>query len=146
MNMSAHEDTRLRPSAVLDRFIAAEVAYFAGEIDDFPAEQFLTPDFVLHEPESMPYGGAWHGPDGFRRFLEVMNATWSEMGPTDTPELVEHGDTVVVLATLRARPRATGKTVHPPVSQIVRVRDGRLSEARMFYWDTAALNSVFNSA
>ncbi|MFE0020333.1 nuclear transport factor 2 family protein [Amycolatopsis sp. NPDC059021] len=130
-------------AAVLERFIEAEVAYFAGRIGTFPAEEFLWPDFVLHEPESMPYGGAWHGHDGFRRFLEVMTRTWSTMGPKEPPELVEQGGIVVVLATLHARARATGELVESPVSQVVRVREGRLAEARMFYWDTEAINKAF---
>ena len=132
-----------RPTAVLERFIAAEVRYFeAGGAADFPAEEFLHPDFVLYEPESMPYGGEWHGPDGFRNFLKVMAETWSAMGPKTPPELIEYQDTVVVMTTLEARCRATGQVVTPPVCQVVRVHEGLLAQARMFYWDTVAINQA----
>lgn len=130
------------PTEVLKRFIQAEAEYFAGEYDEFPAEHYLDPGFVLYEPESMPYGGTWHGHDGFRRFLQAMDRTWSRMGPIEPPDLVEHGHTVVVLATLDARCRDTGHVVQPPVCQVVRVRDGRLLEARMFYWDTQEINTA----
>lgn len=132
------------PIEILTRFIQAEVEYFQGEHAEFPAEQHLDPEFVLHEPESMPYGGRWHGHDGFQRFLQVMDRTWSQMGPIDPPELIEHGDTVVVLATLDARCRDTGRMVRPPVCQVVRVRDGKLLEARMFYWDTQEINAALD--
>ncbi|WP_404829409.1 nuclear transport factor 2 family protein [Streptomyces albicerus] len=117
--------------------------YFeAGGTADFPAEAFLHPKFVLDEPESMPYGGEWHGPDGFRKFLKVMTETWSAMGPKTAPELIEFEDTVVVVTTLEARSRATGQVVNPPVCQVVRVREGLLTEVRMFYWDTVAINQA----
>lgn len=131
--------------AVLEQFIQAEVDYFNATDAEFPAEEHLDPEFVLYEPESMPYGGEWHGHEGFRRFLEVMDRTWSKMGPLSPPELIEQGDTVIVLATLDARARATDRVVQPPVCQVVRVRDGRLLEARMFYWDTARINEALGN-
>jgi ketosteroid isomerase-like protein len=140
--MTAQEHATPSPVAVLERFIQAEVEYFAAENAEFPAEEHLDPEFVLYEPESMPYGGEWHGREGFKRFLGVMSRTWSEMGPLNPPELIEQGDTVVVLATLNARARATDRVVQPPVCQVVRVRDGLLVEARMFYWDTATINDA----
>lgn len=146
--MTTGDRSTERPAALLGRFVEAEVDYFAGHIDSFPAEEFLHPDFVLHEPESLPYGGRWHGRDGFRSFLRVMAKTWRTMGPKEPPVLVEQGDTVVVLATLRAETRATGRLVEPPVAQVVRVHDGYLTEARMFYWDTLTLTEAmgFESA
>ncbi|MQA08716.1 MAG: nuclear transport factor 2 family protein [Pseudonocardiaceae bacterium] len=140
--MTVQAPATSNPIAVLERFIQAEVEYFAAEDADFPAEEHLDPEFVLYEPESMPYGGEWHGRDGFRRFLKVMDQTWSQMGPLNPPALIEHGDTVVVLATLDARARGTERVIQPPVCQVVRVRNGLLLEARMFYWDTAAINNA----
>lgn len=142
--MGARDAVSMSPTEILERFVAAEVDYFASGDDEFPAEELLDPEFVLFEPESMPYGGEWHGPDGFRRFLRVMDETWSTMGPQGPLTLIEHGDTVVVLATLHAITRATQRLVQPPVCQIVRVRDGRLLEARMFYWDTAAITRALD--
>lgn len=133
------------PVAALERFIQAEVDYFNAEDAEFPAEEHLDPEFVLYEPESMPYGGEWHGPDGFRSFLKVMDKTWRKMGPLKPPELIEQGNTVIVLATLDAESRATGRAVQPSVCQVVRVRGRRLLEARMFYWDTATINEVLGN-
>lgn len=132
----------LSPGILLERFIEAEVRYFRSQDQEFPAEEFLEPDFVLHEPESMPYGGAWRGRDGFTRFLRVMVDTWSVMGPKDSPELIEHEDTIVVLGVLDARARVTGETVQTPFCQIVRTRENKIAEIRMFYWDTHAITKA----
>jgi ketosteroid isomerase-like protein len=130
----------ISPSSLLERFIEAEVRYFRSQEEEFPAEEYLDPDFVLHEPESMPYGGAWRGRDGFRRFLRVMVDTWSVMGPKDSPELIVHEDIIVVLGVLDARARVTGEAVQTPFCQILRLRENKIADIRMFYWDTQAIN------
>ncbi|MFC6882305.1 MULTISPECIES: nuclear transport factor 2 family protein [Actinomadura] len=144
--MTMEQPTRsavLSPSAALDRWVEAEVRYFAsGGADVPPFEEMLDPDFVLVEPASLPYGGEWRGPDGFLRFLETMNRVWSRMGPKDPPVHVEQGDTIVLLATLDAVGRATGRAIEVPVAQVVRFRAGLLLEARMFYFDTVAVNEA----
>lgn len=132
----------ISPGTLLERFIEAEVRYFRSQDQEFPAEEFLDVDFVLHEPESMPYGGAWRGRDGFKQFLRMMVDTWSVMGPKDSPELIEHDDTIVVLGVLDARARVTGATVQTPFCQIVRARHNKIADIRMFYWDTQAVNTA----
>lgn len=47
--------------------------------------------------------------------------------------------TAVVLTQVHARARATGRELDFPVLQTIEARNGRITEVRPFYWDTAAI-------
>ena len=53
-------------------------------------------------------------------------------------EFFERDDAVVVVCRLVTRSRATGETMDLPMAQVVRVRDGRITEFRPFYWNVPA--------
>jgi ketosteroid isomerase-like protein len=54
-------------------------------------------------------------------------------------EFLATSGTAVVLTQVHARARATGREIDFPILQSIRVIDGRISEVRPFYWDTAAI-------
>src|SRR2546423_6348685 len=62
---------RVRPDvAAQDNLTIVRTWYehvMAGELEE--AAAMMADDFVLHEPPELPYGGEYHGPQGF---LEVM--------------------------------------------------------------------------
>jgi ketosteroid isomerase-like protein len=123
--------------SVLEGMYAAEAEYFATG-DFAPLRQFFAADFVLHQAEGLPFGGVWRGHDGLRRFFAEMSRTWAvfELG-----EQAFLGTTspLVVLTNVRARARATGRELEFPILQTITVADGRITEVRPFYWDTAAI-------
>jgi quinol monooxygenase YgiN/ketosteroid isomerase-like protein len=126
-----------RPHEVLQRFYAAEEAYL--EDGDFgPVAEVLAPDVVMHQAESLPYGGVWRGHDGFRRWMEAFAAQWESLAVTE-PRFLSSGDVVLVLSRVIATGRATGTRVTWPLAQVITVRDGRIAEIRPFYWDTVAV-------
>jgi ketosteroid isomerase-like protein len=128
---------------VLGRFHEAEGRFFESGGADVPSfEGILHPDFVLVEPTDGPYGGEWRGREGLLGFLNAMNDDWSEQGPIEAPELIEQGDRVVALATIRAKSRETGRVVEFPLCQVALVRDGLLAETRVFYWDTKEMKTA----
>jgi uncharacterized protein len=130
-------------AGLLSRFHEAEGRFFESDGKDIPDfEGILHPDFALVEPHTGPYGGEWRGRDGLLGFLRAMNDDWSEMGPREAPELIEQGDRVVALATIRAKSRATGTLVEFPLCQVARIKDGLLAETRVFYWDTTEMNEA----
>jgi ketosteroid isomerase-like protein len=47
--------------------------------------------------------------------------------------------TAVVLTHVRARARATGRELDFPILQTIAASNGRITEVRPFYWDTAAV-------
>ncbi len=123
----------------LMRFYAAETAYLAPDGGDFSViAQTLDPDCVLHQPASLPYGGEWRGPAGFKAWMKAFGAQWSSLEVRD-PRFYLSGDVVVSHSHVHAVARATGQAIDWPLLQLFRVRDSRILELRPFHWDTAAM-------
>ncbi len=121
---------------------AAEIEYLAaggpGTASFDPLAPFFAPDVVLHQAESLPYGGIWRRHNGMERFFVAMSRAWEDF------EIVEHeflstSGTAVVLTQVHARARATGRELDFPILQTIRVVDERIAEVRPFYWDTAEI-------
>ena len=126
--------------ATLRRFYTAETAFLAPGGGDFtPIAETLDPDCVLYQPASLPYGGEWRGPEGFRAWMTAFGKVWSTLEVVD-PQFYPSGDDVIVSRShVHAVSRVTGRNVDWPLMQFFRVRDDRIVELRPFHWDTAAL-------
>ena len=102
---------------VLRGMYAAEARYLAaggpGRAGFESLAPFFAPDAVLHQAGTLPYGGVRRGHEGMERFFVAMHATWASF------EMLEQ-----------------------EFVQTVRVRDGRITEVRPFYWDTAAIGAA----
>jgi len=102
--------------------------------------ELLAVDVVVYEAPSLPYAGEHRGVDGFVGLVDAMARTWEFPPGVKTFEFLDAGDGQVVVLTLgRAVARATGREVEWRLSEHFRVRDGRITEIRPFYWDTAAV-------
>lgn len=129
---------------VLTAMYAAEAAYLAAggpgraDFDALLAPHF-SPDVVLHQAGSLPYGGTWRGHRGLADFFAAMSRTWATFDLAEQEFLAATDTTAVVLTRVRARARATGRALAFPILQTVTVGDGRITEVRPFYWDTAAV-------
>jgi ketosteroid isomerase-like protein len=129
-------------ASVLRAMYAAEDEYLAaggpGVASFDRLAPFFASDVVLHQAEALPYGGIWRGHDGMERFLLAMSQTWEAFEMVDQ-EFLSTAEPAVVLTHVHARARATGRELDFPILQTVRVVDGRITEVRPFYWDTAAI-------
>ncbi|MEV8321342.1 nuclear transport factor 2 family protein [Streptomyces sp. NPDC059900] len=141
--MTSHIATAAADStAVLTGMYEAESRYLAaggpGRATFDLLAPYFAPDVVLHQAQALPYGGTWRGHDGMTRFFLAMSETWQtfEIGKQ---EFLATGPTAVVHTHVRARARATGRELAFPILQTITVRDGRISQVRPFYWDTAAI-------
>ncbi|MFJ9852763.1 nuclear transport factor 2 family protein [Streptomyces sp. NPDC101150] len=127
---------------VLTGMYAAEAEYLAaggpGEASFDVLAPYFAPDVVLHQADSLPYGGTWRGHAGMTRFFLAMSAAWESFDMVEQ-EFLATGETAVILTQVRARARATGRELAFPVLQTITVRDGRIAEIRPFYWDTGAI-------
>lgn len=134
--------------SVLKGMYQAEAAYLAA---GGPAEAsftllapFFAPDVVLHQAESLPYGGVWRGHEGLERFFLAMSRTW------DVFEMVEQtylSDTspLVVQTRVHARARKSGRELDFPILQTITVENGVITEVNPFYWDTSAIADACSS-
>ncbi|MEJ3651492.1 nuclear transport factor 2 family protein [Actinomycetes bacterium KLBMP 9759] len=142
MNMNQHD-----PLAVMDEFYAAEAEYVAaggaGEASFDRLAQCLDPDVVMYQAPGLPYSGsgAWHGHDGLQKFVTAFSETWQEMDIVEQQKLAD-SDTVVVLLHVRLRSRVTGRWLDTSIVQVDKIKDGRITEFRPFYWDPAAVADV----
>ena len=128
--------------SVLRGMYAAEIEYLAaggpGTASFDTLAPFFAADVVLHQAESLPYGGIWRGHDGMERFFAAMSQAWEEFEMVEQ-EFLSTSGTAVVLTQVHARARATGRELDFPILQTIRVVDGRIAEVRPFYWDTAEI-------
>ncbi|MDG4791752.1 nuclear transport factor 2 family protein [Micromonospora sp. WMMD1102] len=134
--------------SVLQGMYAAEADYLAaggpGTADFTPLAPFFSPDVVLHQAETLPYGGTWRGHEGLERFFLAMSRTWETLEMLEQHFLATTSP-LVVLTQVHARARTTGRELDFPILQTVTVENGRISEIRPFYWDTAAIATACGS-
>ncbi|MBR9909327.1 MAG: nuclear transport factor 2 family protein [Gammaproteobacteria bacterium] len=105
------------------------------------------PEVVFHSPESLPYGGEWHGLDGWQRMKQAIAVVWSELDLKIRRVVgAEDDDCFVIIADLKARSRQTGQVYAAEVMEKWLWRDGLLVLVRPYYWDTARVNQVIGAA
>lgn len=101
---------------------------------------FLDPDVVIHEAASLPYGGEYHGLEGFSRLLAAVFSSFKTF-QVDVKELLDAGPAIIAIIELRVTLKESDRIVEMPVAEVWRLRDGKVVDLRPFYWDTAALRS-----
>ncbi|WP_216853174.1 nuclear transport factor 2 family protein [Phytoactinopolyspora halotolerans] len=128
--------------SVLKGMYAAEAEYLAaggpGSASFALLVPYFAPDVVLHQADSLPYGGIWRGHEGLKQFFLAMSQAWDAFEMVDQ-EFLSDTSPLVVLTRVRARARATGRELRFPILQTITVEDGRITEVHPFYWDTAAI-------
>ena len=110
-------------------------------VEERDAAQFralLQPDFEIHWPPSLPYGGTFRGvepqPHGWGEIWQPPQPTEADQ-KMDPQVVAAHGDDVVVLWHQRGR-SATGDGIDEEVLGLYRFRDGKLARAQVFYFDS----------
>jgi ketosteroid isomerase-like protein len=131
--------------SVLKGMYAAETEYLAaggpGSATFASLTPFFAPDVELHQADALPYGGVWRGHEGLEQFFLAMSRAWDVFEMVDQ-EFLASTSPLVVLTHVRARARTTGKELRFPILQTITVKDGRITEVRPFYWDTAAISDA----
>ena len=138
------------PRDVIARFYTAEAAYMnAGGAEagaSFAAmAATLDPDVVLHQSPDLPWGGEFRGHAGYEDWARQMSRAFDRLEVADTRVFADD-DTVVITCRLVTRSRTSGETIDLPMTQVVRVRDGRIVEFRPFYWNVPAYREAVGSA
>ncbi len=134
------------PVDVIKRFYAAEGAYMAaggaaGGASFAGMAEVLDPAVVLHQTPDLPWGGDYRGHAGYEAWARKMSEAFDQLAVEDT-QMLTAGDTLVILCRLVTRSRKTGQTLDLPMAQVVRVRSGRITEFRPFYWNVPAYQAA----
>jgi ketosteroid isomerase-like protein len=101
-------------------------------------EHVLADDFVIVEPQSLPYGGEHHGIAGY---IALMKTIGDLFELAFAPEAVDAIDESTVLLRMRVTfaHRKSGRSVTLPVLELLRVHGGRVKRSEVYLGDTAAL-------
>lgn len=113
---------------------------FMSEGRSADAVALIDDDFVLHEPRGLPFGGEYHGPEGFK-------ASWARIMDFVEPELagpvrfLDTGNPAVAL--LRGRfTSPSGKVAETDIVELFSVRDGRIVELDVYYKDPSGVAAL----
>lgn len=97
----------------------------------------LTDDVELIQADSLPYGGCYVGASGIQAFFRRFFACWQAFRSEDSRYFVGEGQ-VVVTSVAHGLTRQ-GRSITMPMAQVYTLREGRVSQVRPFYFDTAQL-------
>ena len=112
----------------------------AGDFDTMAT--LITPDFVLHEPDGLPYAGDYRGIEGWRDLTARVTTAWAGFRIERIEYFGETNDSLVIRMFLKGRSRTTGKAFETTVLELWRFKSGLLSEISPHYWDTHALAAL----
>ncbi len=125
----------------------ASSLYSALDDDDIePFVHLCAEDVVVQYPAagSLLYGGAWHGHDGLRRFLQAHEDA-EEILAFEPGRMVADGETVFVLGSFQGRARPTGIVWSTAFVHVLTIRAGQLARWES-YFDTEAAVAAHRSS
>ena len=120
-----------------DEFVAGNIEYVLSILDD---------DIVVHECDHVPYPGNHRGKDGFLKLAEAFNACWDIQSELDLEILPAGEEKVLVMVRFDAVAKQTGRPIELRIAELYTIKDGRLADIVVHYWDTAAIVEATDGA
>jgi uncharacterized protein len=125
--------------AVPDSSAASVVEEFvrrlsSGDMDG--ACELLADEITVHECESVPYPGDHVGRDEFFRLREGFFASWVPRGKMEIRLRDAGPEYAVALVRIPVTARATGREFELRQAESYTVRDGRIVDLELYYFDT----------
>jgi ketosteroid isomerase-like protein len=106
-----------------------------GDIDG--ALTYAHDDFTLREAPGLPYGGVHVGREGLLKLMEEIGGLFEFLSAFDVTYYGVNDSLVITKITGSARVKATGQDVDWLVSEWYTVRDSKVVDIQMWYWDQA---------
>ena len=99
---------------------------------------YVSDDLVLRVPPGLPFGGDYHGWQGYMDILKAIGTFFTDIkaGPR---EFATVGQKVIVVGSLSCRIAKNGKPISFPLTDIWKLQDGKVVEIVAFYYDTKAI-------
>jgi ketosteroid isomerase-like protein len=110
-------------------------AFRRGDIEG--ATAVADPSAELVAPETLPWGGTYHGPEGFRELFATIVQHFDKFEPKPEKVLGADDDHVVVLAHITGRTKK-GQDVDSYAVWLYKMRNGQVVRADVFA-DTARM-------
>ena len=110
-------------------------AFGRGDID--AVLDVIAPTAQTRVPGSVPWGGTYTGPEGFRDFLIKLDESFEQFSAIPEKVLGADDNHVIVVARTKGRTRAGG-TLEGTAAWIYQLRDGKIADAESF-GDTAQI-------
>jgi uncharacterized protein len=108
-------------------------AFSRGDVD--AVLETIAPSAETRVPETLPWGGTYAGPEGFRDFLAKLDESFEQFSATPEKVLGADDNHVIVLARIKGRAKG-GASVEGKTIWIYQLRDGKIADAESF-GDTA---------
>jgi len=129
-------------SAAPNRKLLLDVFRAIEQRDDKRFRELLHPDFELHWPPSLPYGGSK---------ARTWSETWEPFQPGDTerrmdPRVVAAGEDEGVVLWRQRGVSPSGERFDGEVLGLYQLHYGKLARAQMFYFDTMAAANFLTKA
>jgi ketosteroid isomerase-like protein len=100
----------------------------------------IDPDLVFSEAESLPFGGDYHGKDGFLQLLR--NVSRHLKVELATPEITGGDGLVAVRVHGTMTARATGRSMQMDVVDLYRLSAGKVTRVDVFYKEPTAVTDL----
>lgn len=102
-------------------------------------------DVVVREAPTLPYGGDHRGPEGFVHVYETVQKLWEFTHEFQYTYYPAGPENVLLMVEVEAIARSTGTRVPMRLAELFTIRDGKIAEIDVFYWDTAAMRDALGS-
>jgi ketosteroid isomerase-like protein len=121
-----------------------EAAFEKGDMDTVMT--YIHEDIVVHEAPSLPYPGDHYGHEGLLRMLGAFVEVWEIRSGLDLRVLDGGPNRAVGTVQLDVVAKATGIPVKLRLTEIYTMRDGKIADIEVYYWDTAEIERATGGA
>jgi len=110
--------------AVMERLVSAVMEKDADAI-----REILTPDFELHQPKELVYGGVYKGPEAFIDFLDIYIQAFDLQALDRTGLYTDPAipDALILGFAIRGMAYASGKAFDSTLLERWNFRDGKIA-------------------
>src|SRR5260370_21761541 len=102
-----------------------------GDIQGAVEAVDLAPDILWSEPEDFYAGGIYRGPQGVAEYL-TLSYEASEKVQSETEEILEVGNKIVVLVHFQAWPKGGGQMREGRIADVYTVHDGKIVQMQAY--------------